>query len=152
MRGGYCLVLCLDAQTRIETRGKTFDLPPGTYAYCGSALNSLEARIERHARNFRGGQLKRFWHIDYLLPHSANLTIIKAPAGSSIECKTASKLREKGLVPVPGFGGSDCRSGCGGHLLFSDGAYGSTIGLVVASLSELGLKPEVQTLKAPKSL
>ena len=52
---------------------------------------------------------------------------------------------------VPGFGCSDCRSGCGGHLLFSDGAYDSTIELVTASFAELGLKTEVQTLKSLKS-
>lgn len=152
MKGGYCLVLSLPSEMSLRVKGRTFALAPGTYAYCGSALNSLDARVERHVRNFNGERVRQYWHIDYLLPSAAGLTIVKTHARSNIECALVSLLSKKGLEPIPHFGSSDCRSGCKGHLLRSQGSMRATAGQAFSSLLELGLSPEVLELKTPRPL
>lgn len=87
----------------------TCAFPAGRYVYTGSAKRALEARIRRHL----GRRGRRHWHVDYLLD---------AP-GVHVECVRRShqpecflNARTRGEVVVPGFGASDCRSGCGSHL------------------------------------
>lgn len=150
MKGSYCLILTLDSEVILTTRGKRFRLTPGTFVYCGSALNSLEARVDRHIRNFRGENTKRFWHIDYLLPFSINLSVVKVATGSSAECQLSHSLASKGLKPVPGFGNSDCKSGCKGHLLHSEVPFQDTAKQVVSSFKELGLSPQLLDIPKPK--
>ncbi len=81
----------------------------GDYVYTGSARRNLAARVRRHLSNTK----KLHWHIDYLLAASGvEITAVKT---SSIpECHWNQQLR--GEIPVPGFGASDCRKHCGGHL------------------------------------
>lgn len=152
LKGGYCLVMSLNSETHLKTKGRTFSLTPGTYIYCGSALNSLDARVERHIRNFKGERIKRFWHIDYLLPFSKPLGVVEATASFNIECKLVSSLTSIGLKPIPGFGSSDCRSGCKGHLLHAGGSFTSATQQAVLSFKQLGLSPEVLKLKTPRPL
>jgi len=143
VKGGYCLVLSLNLAASIELKNTIFSLQPGTYIYCGSALISLDARLERHIRNFKGGTIKRFWHIDHLLPASERLSVVKAASTANVECRLVSLLAKRGLQPIRGFGSSDCRCGCKGHLLYSEGSFSEATQKAVASFMELGLAPEV---------
>jgi Uri superfamily endonuclease len=83
--------------------------PAGTYVYTGSARRNLEARVERHLR--RDKPLR--WHVDYLLV-APDVRIVRVEFSQLPECQL--NARTKGEIPVPGFGASDCRKGCGSHL------------------------------------
>ena len=90
--------------------------PPGRYAYVGSALGpgGVAARLNRHLQPNKS----MHWHIDFL---TAAAPIIGAAAvyrTDRLECTWAQVLhRYEGVhAPVPGFGSSDCRSGCPAHL------------------------------------
>ena len=89
----------------------------GTYLYVGSARRNMDARIARHLR--REKPLR--WHIDYLTVAPEVVSITATPVRDSpvSECDLVQALqRERGAtVPVRGFGSSDCRAGCGSHLL-----------------------------------
>jgi Uri superfamily endonuclease len=98
----------------------TFDLVPGRYAYVGSAMAGLEARVGRHLRG--GG--KKHWHIDHLFEQASDRTAYLIPSNSDIECALAEMIRELpgATMPIKGFGSSDCR--CGSHLfLLQQGAF-----------------------------
>lgn len=86
-----------------------FVFPAGRYVYTGSAQRNFEARIERH----RSIVKRMHWHIDYLLA-APGVRIIEVRRFSDAECDV--NRRTAGTVPVPGFGASDCRAGCGSHL------------------------------------
>ena len=83
--------------------------PAGTYVYTGSARRHLEARIKRHLR--RDKPLR--WHVDYLLA-APDVRIVEVQRSQLPECRL--NARTEGEIPVPGFGASDCRKGCGSHL------------------------------------
>jgi Uri superfamily endonuclease len=117
--GAYILHLDLRkaVKLKISTLGKRI-LPPARYAYVGSARSGLLARTARHKRLARTKAGKIHWHIDHLLTHSdCRLTGVEIFPGVE-ECDVSRDLsRHKGIeVPVPGFGSSDCRSGCRAHL------------------------------------
>ena len=99
-----------DSEIKVGSLGKT-KFNKGNYAYIGSAMNSLEKRIERHERK----EKKLFWHIDYLLssPNTKLKKVIVKPSKEKEECKTANKVAKAG-IPVLGFGCSDCK--CKSHL------------------------------------
>lgn len=84
----------------------------GYYAYAGSALNSLEKRVERHLRS----EKKIFWHVDYLLKNSRIMGVFYAETGNRKECSLARDLSRE-FYSVNDFGCSDCR--CRSHLFFS---------------------------------
>lgn len=102
--------LCKDSEIGVGSLGKTV-FGKGDYAYVGSAMNSLEKRIERHARK----EKKMFWHVDYLLssPAAELQKVFAKHSGKKEECETANAIAKIGL-PVPGFGCSDCK--CRSHL------------------------------------
>lgn len=112
MKGAYILVIHAGKGSEIEI-GSLGKIPfeKGDYAYIGSAMNSLEKRIERHERKKKN----LFWHIDYLLssPNIEFKKILVKPSKKKEECKIASKISRIGF-PVPGFGCSDCN--CKSHL------------------------------------
>ncbi|NPA25111.1 MAG: GIY-YIG nuclease family protein [Deltaproteobacteria bacterium] len=87
----------------------SFTFRPGDYLYSGSARRGLKNRIDRHLRRKK----KLRWHIDYLL-HSPAVEIYRVLISTRPECELVQK--GGGVVVVPGFGASDCRSGCGSHL------------------------------------
>lgn len=89
----------------------SFDFPAGDYVYTGSARRHLEARIARHLRKEKTLR----WHIDYLLvaPGVAVTEVVRSDAD---EC--ALNQATAGRVQLPGFGASDCKHGCGGHLKY----------------------------------
>ena len=86
-----------------------FDFPAGLYCYTGSARRNFEARIERHL----SAKKRLRWHIDYLLT-APGVRILDVKRRDADECLVNQAT--EGSVPVPGFGASDCRSGCGSHL------------------------------------
>jgi Uri superfamily endonuclease len=90
------------------------DIPVGTYVYTGSAKRHLEARIGRHLRKEKTLR----WHIDYLLA-APGVAVTEVRRSSEDEC--ALNQATPGVVPVHGFGASDCRRGCVSHLKFQAG-------------------------------
>lgn len=88
-----------------------FYFPAGDYIYTGSARCNMESRIARHLRK----EKKLRWHIDYLMvdPH---VQVIRVKRSRKDECLLNQFVG--GTVIVPGFGASDCRSGCGSHLRY----------------------------------
>ncbi|HID46778.1 MAG TPA: GIY-YIG nuclease family protein [Chromatiaceae bacterium] len=81
----------------------------GDYVYTGSAKRNLAARIRRHLAE----EKKLRWHIDYLLAHPA-AEIVSVETSAIPECQWNQQL--PGVVPVRGFGASDCHRHCGSHL------------------------------------
>ena len=118
--GVYALVLTLGKSERLSVgRFGEVDLLPGTYVYFGSARGpgGIRARLGRHLQ----GDGKTHWHIDHLRA-AANVDGVcwaVVESDQRWECEwTQAVGRLAGVsVPVAGFGASDCRSGCGAHLL-----------------------------------
>lgn len=88
-----------------------FDLPAGDYCYTGSARRNLEARLRRHLS--RDKTLR--WHIDYLLL-APGVSVWRVERSGIGECLLNQQT--VGTLPIPGFGASDCRAGCGSHLKY----------------------------------
>jgi Uri superfamily endonuclease len=117
--GCYVLILHLPGpHSRMLAVGRlgSWPLPPGTYAYCGSAHGpgGLRARVSRHLRR----EKRLHWHVDYLAAAAEVVAVWLWPgAPRAQECAIAGHLaRWPGVYrPVPRFGSSDCR--CPGHLL-----------------------------------
>lgn len=131
--GSYALTLFLPASRRVQIgRLGQFDFSAGVYVYLGSARGpgGLRARLGRHLR----GAGRPHWHIDNL--RKASRVIGYCFLGSNDEGAHASKGASMGELPAklecrwswaiaglpgistpaPGFGASDCRSGCPAHL------------------------------------
>ena len=86
----------------------------GMYIYTGRAARNLRARVRRHVQ----GAKRLRWHIDYLLAQrSARVAkVVLAATDPAEECHSNRRAGERGGIAVPGFGASDCRNGCPGHL------------------------------------
>lgn len=91
------------------------EFPPGHYIYTGSARRNLSARIARHLRSHK----RLRWHIDYLL-NDPHVHITTVTTSKQAECRWHQATA--GRVLHPGFGASDCRADCGGHLLYVSSA------------------------------
>ena len=111
MKGSYVIILYLDKNKKIKI-GKIGEInfKKGYYAYIGSAMNSLEARIKRHLRHDK----KIRWHIDYLLKYAIIKKIFYKESIKKEECQIAKKFD---LRYIPKFGSSDCK--CKSHLFYS---------------------------------
>jgi len=113
LKGIYTLIIELD-RSRTITIGKrgriSFD--SGYYAYVGSALNGLEARIARHLKEDK----LLHWHIDYFLQKARVEEVLWGITDKKEECAIACHHMQA-LLPVPRVGCSDCR--CTSHLFFS---------------------------------
>ena len=92
----------------------------GEYVYVGSALNSLEPRVERHMLTSTGEHDVTHWHIDYLLrePAVSIQMVYVLETDERLECSIAGRISEHGQ-PVKWFGCSDC--GCVSHLYKVEG-------------------------------
>ncbi len=101
MKGTYLLVLKLEYGVSIKDRWR---LEPGLYAYVGSAMNDLVARVSRHLRK----EKKKHWHIDHLLEHAKILSVIMIPSELRLEESLSLALSERFDGPV-GFGSSDLK-------------------------------------------
>lgn len=100
-----------------------FEIPSGLFSYQGSAQGpgGINGRLGRH---LLGNKLPH-WHIDYLREKSdveGCIYILHRRLDfryPKLECTWSQALQ--GLpgasVPVPGFGASDCKSGCLAHLV-----------------------------------
>ncbi|AHL22588.1 GIY-YIG nuclease family protein [Thermococcus nautili] len=104
MKGSYFLVIRLEEEKRIRTKGKSFELKPGYYVYVGSAMNSLEKRVARHFRR----EKKLHWHIDYLLKEAELLRAYLIPSEVKLEEELSREVSKFG-EPVPGFGAGDVK-------------------------------------------
>ena len=112
-KGVYQLLFFFPYKRRIKVGQKgSFNFPKGYYVYTGSAENGLKKRIVRHHKKRK----KKFWHIDYLLPHASIKDVVIHVNKS--ECYWNNRLFDlaESEVIVKGFGASDCR--CKAHLMY----------------------------------
>ncbi len=108
----YQLRIRVDQALRLAIgRLGEFDFPAGNYVYTGSARRHFEARIARHLR----AEKTLRWHIDYLLA-AAGVAVTEVVRSQAEECHLNQATA--GAIPVPGFGASDCKHGCGSHLKY----------------------------------
>ena len=115
VKGSYILLVELATGKDILV-GKLgyVSFPKASYAYVGSAMNGLRARLDRHLR----GEKNTHWHIDYFLKEAEIKEIILCKAEERVECSLAQALAEE-FQSIPGFGASDCK--CRSHLYFAGG-------------------------------
>lgn len=112
--GTYVLGLHLAQEQEIRIgRLGAFTFPAGWYAYVGSALGGLRARLGRYLRSHRALR----WHVDYLLAQAAPGEVWFAVSPERLECSSARRLLTLpgASIPVRRFGASDCR--CPAHLV-----------------------------------
>ena len=108
----YQLTIVL-ACTRLVTIGRLgqFGFPAGRYVYTGSARRNLVSRVKRHLSE---DKILR-WHIDYLLA-ARDVRVVDVNLSAKPECQW--NQHSGGVILVPGFGASDCRSRCVSHLKY----------------------------------
>jgi len=125
MKGAYILVSHLKKNSKIKI-GKLGSIvfQKGYYCYVGSADGrsvNIENRTARHERiaSEKRGNLK--WHIDYFLvnPNVSLVDIEKIDKGD--ECRISKILEKSARKTITGFGSSDCKNGCRGHLHYFRG-------------------------------
>jgi len=114
MKGSYVLIIenKKDQSIKIGSLRNIF-FKKGFYAYIGSALNNLEARIKRHLKDDK----KLHWHIDYLLKKTEIKDVFCKESTAREECDIANFFNQK-LEAIPGFGCSDCK--CKSHLFYGE--------------------------------
>jgi Uri superfamily endonuclease len=127
-KGSYIIIIEIEKDKEIEI-GKLGMLlfRKGYYAYVGSAMNGLDARIGRHMKPNK----KKHWHVDYLLEKSV-IRQIWCMEGGKNECRIASAM-EKKFDGIAGFGSSDCK--CRSHLFHS-----KNLGEMVNTIRGMGLE------------
>ncbi len=104
MKGSYLLVLEIGKSMDIRVGALGIvQFKKGRYIYVGSAMNSLEKRINRHLRKNK----KIFWHIDYVLS-SPNVRIVKVLFKESEKKEECFIARNVVGEPIKDFGSSDC--------------------------------------------
>ena len=112
--GTYALLIELEIPAIVEMgRLGPAQFQAGWYAYIGSALGGVAARVGRHLRQRK----KLHWHVDYLLEKGRLSEVMWALSHARMECRIAAGLLQHGLRSVPRFGASDCR--CPSHLFFA---------------------------------
>lgn len=113
MNGVYQLLIYMPQKNLIRVGKKgTFNFPKGYYVYTGSAKRSLKSRIKRHLKKNK----RKFWHIDYLLPHARIKGIVIHPQKGECYWNRRLAMLKEAKITVPGFGSSDCN--CVAHLLY----------------------------------
>lgn len=137
--GAYTLSLLLSTPLSLHVGrlGKA-DFPAGRYFYCGSAMGSggLNGRLGRY---LQGGSQYKHWHMDYFRPESRlegiyYIIILDEVTRESnnllsFECRWSQALAALtgAVIPLPGFGASDCRSACKAHLVAFPGTTGESV-------------------------
>ncbi len=104
MKGSYFLVIRLEGDKMVRTKGREFHLKKGHYVYVGSAMNSLERRVARHFSK----EKKLHWHIDYLLKEAELLRAYLIPSEERLEERLSLEVARYG-EPVEGFGAGDVK-------------------------------------------
>jgi Uri superfamily endonuclease len=117
--GSYYLHLMLSEADEIQIGCKGFfRFQPGHYYYCGTALGpgGLRSRLRRHL----DGIGKRHWHIDWLRQVAVVAGWGYQVGTSGLECEWSQEFSSMpgAVIPVPGFGASDCSSRCRAHLVY----------------------------------
>ncbi len=117
--GCYLIGLYISRELVLKVGKKgMFRIAGGHAYYAGSARRALKARVERHRKKRK----PRHWHIDYLTARKEvkieDVWIL--PGTKTRECELAKRLLALpgAEVPVPGFGASDCKTGCAAHLVW----------------------------------
>jgi Uri superfamily endonuclease len=137
-RGSYVLMMSLAEERTIRVGGLgAIHFASGNYAYVGSALGGLEARLNRHLRTDK----KYHWHIDYLLKEAVPDAVITGETLEKTECAISYELARR-FDSVPDFGSSDCH--CHSHLFFGTDEMASAI---ISAFEGIGLEPEVKYLR-----
>lgn len=118
--GLYVLLIEMSSRARIRVGALgEFDFEAGWYFYTGSARRNLAQRVARHLS--MGKRIR--WHVDYLTSHPASgvvdTLLLRGTTRTECEVNQAIGRGLAGSVPVPGFGSSDCLSGCPAHLWYS---------------------------------
>jgi len=120
-RGLYVLLIELEEPTAIVV-GRLGELrfEAGWYAYVGSAMGGLDARVARHLR----AEKRVRWHIDYLLAEARVAQVLEIETSRRLECELSDVVaRAAEVTPgATGFGSSDC--GCITHLHSLGGCEG----------------------------
>ena len=115
MKGTYCLLINLKKDSRIKIGNKLsfINFKSGYYIYVGSAMNSLESRLNRHLSDDK----KKHWHIDYLLlnKNSQITDIYYTFSTKKVECEIARNISQNSSE-IDNFGSSDCD--CNSHLFY----------------------------------
>jgi Uri superfamily endonuclease len=134
-RGAYllCFDLKLPLALEVGSLGTVF-FPAGRYAYVGSALSGIAARVSRHKRLAVQKTGKLHWHIDYILRDTHAQWAGEVVLENGIECEISKRLAAASGVsaPVPGFGSSDCRAGCRAHLYLLPSDNSSDLNSLIA--------------------
>jgi Uri superfamily endonuclease len=134
--GSYILLINLPEEETITIgRLPARHFHQGYYAYVGSALNGLKARLEHHLRENK----KLHWHIDYLLKKASITCIIACESEYRVECIIAQALSRQ-FDSIPGFGSSDCH--CKSHLFFNTDDK-KMISAIMSTIKEMGLQPRL---------
>jgi len=121
LRGAYALIIRVPrpARVRVGELG-LLAFEPGIWVYVGSAMGSGSTSLGHRLRRHFSRSKKKHWHIDHLLGSAARVIDARwIVSDVPLECAAVSQLIESGrFEPGPrGFGASDCRHGCGTHLL-----------------------------------
>jgi len=114
MKGCYCLIIYVKKKSRIKIGKKLgcIEFKRGIYVYIGSAMNSLESRLNRHLSDDK----KLHWHVDYLLKHdNTKILNILYNTDKKVECDISQYLSAK-TTSIRDFGCSDCD--CESHLYY----------------------------------
>ena len=135
MKGTYVLLIKLSNSCEILIGNLgPLSFKKGYYAYVGSALNNLDARIGHHLKIKK----KQHWHIDYLL-NKANVENVFFKEGEEREeCEFAYELN-KHFQSIDKFGSSDCN--CKSHLFYSEDHSELRSAIMRLGTSEYEYKP-----------
>lgn len=105
IKGTYVLVLKIESDAIVKTKGRSFSVEKGYYAYVGSAMNGLFQRIQRHLKR----EKRKHWHIDFLLDTAKVIAVTILPSEHPLEKRIARVLATT-FFSVKGFGASDSKS------------------------------------------
>lgn len=140
--GSYVLHLTMPSAVDVRVgRLGSFAFAPGEYLYVGSAWGNggLRSRLEHHISYTKGSH----WHIDWLRRYALLSEGWFSTYASRLECHWSKKLAvlPSAFIPVPGFGASDCRSGCRAHLIGFP--FGFPSELIEDQLAAVGSQVEI---------
>lgn len=113
--GAYVLIMEIKRPIKVAIgRLAETTLPPGRYAYAGSARGpgGIRARVARHLRRDK----KPHWHIDRITGAADIIDVQTYPGGDECRLVAALMARPGAHHPIAGFGSSDCRH-CASHLV-----------------------------------
>lgn len=142
--GVYALILELRGELSVRAGRVRGLLPPGVYVYIGSARGpgGVKARVLRHMKR----EKKIKWHVDQLTAAARIAGVVFAETNSR-ECVLTPHLEKLGFEHLlPGFGSSDCTSGCRSHLFSRKTSSEAAIESAEKAFRRAGLEPRTVAL------